>query len=414
MVAPARRTDPSLQDVPRGMLAAAALLIGLASLIGLAGLATVAAALATAARRWYSRADLAPADLVGSSGSRSRRPPARAAEPGGRPNWPNTPPAAQTRPAGPKNPRRRRRNPIPGCGYRTATGVKTAARVGGLARRRGLLYRSRARSPTRLPSPATDRSPVEGDARGPDSPKNAEPSAGPERQEAATLTADGNDRRLGMGTLTVWKFDTAAGADGALDLLKRLQKEELLQVNDAATVYWQEGRKKPKTEQLHNMTGAGALGGSFWGLLFGLIFFVPLLGLAVGAAMGALAGSMSDVGIDDDFIKQVRENVTPGTSALRDDVERRGRQGARPVQGDRRDADFDEPVDRAGGEAAGSVRRGRVRHATPAWRTGRPHGTPPAGARSPVTGGSARGAPRTMVPVGPSSRSRSSAGHVSR
>jgi uncharacterized membrane protein len=119
-----------------------------------------------------------------------------------------------------------------------------------------------------------------------------------------------------MGTLTVWKFDTAAGANGALDLLKRLQKEELLQVNDAATVNWQEGRKKPKTEQLHSLTGAGALGGSFWGLLFGLIFFVPLLGLAVGAAMGALAGSMSDVGIDDDFIKQVRENVTPGTSAL--------------------------------------------------------------------------------------------------
>ena len=53
-----------LQDVPRGMLAAAALLIRLASLIGLAGLATVAAALATACRRWYRRADLAPADLA--------------------------------------------------------------------------------------------------------------------------------------------------------------------------------------------------------------------------------------------------------------------------------------------------------------------------------------------------------------
>jgi uncharacterized membrane protein len=60
----------------------------------------------------------------------------------------------------------------------------------------------------------------------------------------------------------------------------------------------------------------GALGGSFWGLLFGLIFFVPLLGMAVGAAMGALSGSMADVGIDDDFIRAVRENVTPGTSAL--------------------------------------------------------------------------------------------------
>ena len=64
MVAPARRTDPSLQDVPRGMLVAAAVLIGLASLMGLAGLATVVVALATACRRWYGRADLAPADLA--------------------------------------------------------------------------------------------------------------------------------------------------------------------------------------------------------------------------------------------------------------------------------------------------------------------------------------------------------------
>ena len=119
-----------------------------------------------------------------------------------------------------------------------------------------------------------------------------------------------------MGTLTVWKFDSTNGAESALDLLKRLQKQELIQINDAAYVYWPVDRKKPKTEQLHNLTGAGALGGSFWGLLFGLIFFVPLLGLAVGVAMGALSGSMADVGIDDDFIRGVRENVTPGTSAL--------------------------------------------------------------------------------------------------
>ena len=119
-----------------------------------------------------------------------------------------------------------------------------------------------------------------------------------------------------MGTLTVWKFDSANGAENALELLKRLQKQELIQINDAAYVFWPADRKKPRTEQLHNLTGAGALGGSFWGLLFGLIFFVPLLGMAVGAAMGALSGSMADVGIDDDFIRGVRENVTPGTSAL--------------------------------------------------------------------------------------------------
>jgi uncharacterized membrane protein len=119
-----------------------------------------------------------------------------------------------------------------------------------------------------------------------------------------------------MATLTVWKFDTAAGAEHALTTLERMQKEELLRVDDGAYVYWPEGKKKPKTEQMHSLTGAGALGGSFWGLLFGLIFFVPLLGLAVGAAMGALSGSMADVGIDDDFIRGVRDQVTPGTSAL--------------------------------------------------------------------------------------------------
>jgi uncharacterized membrane protein len=119
-----------------------------------------------------------------------------------------------------------------------------------------------------------------------------------------------------MATLTVWKFDSTDGAESALALLERMQKEELIQINDAAYVYWPEGRRRPKTEQLHKLTSSGALGGSFWGLLFGLIFFVPLLGMAVGAAMGALSGSMADVGIDDDFIREVRENVTPGTSAL--------------------------------------------------------------------------------------------------
>jgi uncharacterized membrane protein len=119
-----------------------------------------------------------------------------------------------------------------------------------------------------------------------------------------------------MATLTVWKFDSSRGAGDALAVLERMQKEELVQINDAAYVTWPEGKKKPKTEQLHKLTSTGALGGSFWGLLFGLIFFVPLLGMAVGAAMGALTGSMADVGIDDEFIRQVRANVTPGTSAL--------------------------------------------------------------------------------------------------
>jgi uncharacterized membrane protein len=119
-----------------------------------------------------------------------------------------------------------------------------------------------------------------------------------------------------MATLTVWKFDTPTGADDAVVTLESLAKQELIKIHDAATVSWMPDRKKPKTRQLNNLAGAGALGGAFWGLLFGLLFFIPLIGLAVGAAAGAIAGSMTDVGIDDDFIRKVREQVTPGTSAL--------------------------------------------------------------------------------------------------
>ena len=67
-----------------------------------------------------------------------------------------------------------------------------------------------------------------------------------------------------MTTLTVWRFDSEGGARGALQVLERLQKEELLQIVDAAIVTWPPDRKKPKTEQLRSLGGAGALGGAFW------------------------------------------------------------------------------------------------------------------------------------------------------
>lgn len=118
------------------------------------------------------------------------------------------------------------------------------------------------------------------------------------------------------GTLSVWRFDTAEGADEAVRLLEGLAEKKLVTVYDAATVSWPQEARKPRTRQLHNLAGAGALGGAFWGLLFGLLFFVPLLGAAIGAAAGALSGSLADVGINDDFIERARDEITPGTSAL--------------------------------------------------------------------------------------------------
>jgi uncharacterized membrane protein len=119
-----------------------------------------------------------------------------------------------------------------------------------------------------------------------------------------------------MATLSVLKFDDPNGADRVLIALEGMQERQLITLEDAAVVSWPLGSKKPNTRQLHSTAGAGAGWGAFWGFLFGLIFFMPLLGMAIGAGTGALSGSLADVGIDDDFIRQVREKVTPGTSAL--------------------------------------------------------------------------------------------------
>jgi uncharacterized membrane protein len=119
-----------------------------------------------------------------------------------------------------------------------------------------------------------------------------------------------------MTTLTVWKFNTADGANKVMAKLAELQKQELIEIEDAAIVSWPQGRKKPKTRQAVDLATTGAIDGAFWGMLFGFIFLMPVVGMVLGAALGAMSGSFSDYGINDDFIKDVKAKVTEGTSAL--------------------------------------------------------------------------------------------------
>lgn len=120
-----------------------------------------------------------------------------------------------------------------------------------------------------------------------------------------------------MASLAVWRFDTADGADRAAVILLGLGASGAIVPRDAATVTWDAGKSKPRTRELFpDAADPGALDSGFWGLLFGLVFFVPLLGAAIGAATGAMAGSLTDVGIDDGFINRLRDQLTPGTSAL--------------------------------------------------------------------------------------------------
>jgi uncharacterized membrane protein len=53
-----------------------------------------------------------------------------------------------------------------------------------------------------------------------------------------------------------------------------------------------------------------------WGALIGLIFLMPLVGAAVGAASGAIGGALTDVGINDRFMKDVAASLQSGNAAL--------------------------------------------------------------------------------------------------
>ena len=115
-----------------------------------------------------------------------------------------------------------------------------------------------------------------------------------------------------MNTLTVWRFPHPDGADAAVAPLAVAVDG----IDDAALVSWPAGRRTPETRELGTLTGPGRLWHGFWGMFLGLIFLTPLAGPSFGAAAGAVAGSLADFGVADDFVKSVRDSVTPGTSAL--------------------------------------------------------------------------------------------------
>ena len=115
--------------------------------------------------------------------------------------------------------------------------------------------------------------------------------------------------------LVVIGFDDEHKAFELRAALARMQKEYLIEMEDVVVVTKNE-KGKVKLHQAVNLTAAGAVGGGFWGMLIGMIFLNPLVGVAVGAGAGAISGALSDIGIDDNFIKELGETIQPGNSAL--------------------------------------------------------------------------------------------------
>ena len=118
-----------------------------------------------------------------------------------------------------------------------------------------------------------------------------------------------------MSNLVVIGFPKVEEAEQVRLELVAIQEEHLITLEDAVVLeHGSDGHVHLR--QAINMTAAGAMGGSFWGLLIGLIFANPLLGVAAGASAGAASGALSDIGINDKFLKELTETLPQGSAAL--------------------------------------------------------------------------------------------------
>jgi uncharacterized membrane protein len=126
-----------------------------------------------------------------------------------------------------------------------------------------------------------------------------------------------------MSDLVVLDFDGTGTADEVLTKLRSMQKEHLIDLEDACVVvHTKEG--KVQIKQAMNLAALGAASGATTGMLVGalagLLFLNPLAGMAVGglagAGFGGLSGSMADYGINDEFIKNLGKTIPRNSSAL--------------------------------------------------------------------------------------------------
>ena len=118
-----------------------------------------------------------------------------------------------------------------------------------------------------------------------------------------------------MAELVVIAFPNEAKAEEVRQKLLSMQKEYLIELGDAVIAI-KDDQDRIKLNQLLNTTTAGAVSGAFWGSLIGLIFLMPLAGAAIGAASGAIGGKLTDIGINDKWMKDVAAAIQPGTAAL--------------------------------------------------------------------------------------------------
>jgi uncharacterized membrane protein len=118
-----------------------------------------------------------------------------------------------------------------------------------------------------------------------------------------------------VSNLIAVAYEDVGTARNVLGELGELAVEHAITLDDAVIVE-RHPDGKIKLHQTMKPAATGAAGGALWGGLIGLLFLAPFLGMAVGAASGGAAGAMTDIGVDDDFMKHLGNDLQPGTAAV--------------------------------------------------------------------------------------------------
>lgn len=117
------------------------------------------------------------------------------------------------------------------------------------------------------------------------------------------------------GSVTAIVFSDEEQATSLLHDVKELEKQGVIELEDAVVAVKDQKGKVKITETADTSTKTGTRAGGALGLFIGLMAGGPIGGLAVGLLGGRLVGKMVDVGVDKDFIKEVSDALEPGTSA---------------------------------------------------------------------------------------------------
>lgn len=119
--------------------------------------------------------------------------------------------------------------------------------------------------------------------------------------------------------LLVISFDDPLRAQEFLIAAARLRNQDVIQLHDAVVIQRDENGTSHVRETTDITPGKAGVGAGVWGLLLGTLFGGPIGGLVVGAASaggGALYAKIVDTGVKDETVKELREAVPPGRTAV--------------------------------------------------------------------------------------------------